>query len=156
MMKMEMNLPAFLQPGRRKLADASPDTALIEDLLPDDDSPSHPGGRAPGHDNGALSDFDGLENSGDAAAAPRRPRKRFVLPLIGKQPFQKQLQIWVPVLIVSAEDDRLTPPKYGLFLEKNIPNAVRCHVRDAGHFVPIEKPQEVNAAITAFLDANDL
>ncbi len=62
----------------------------------------------------------------------------------------------MPVLIVSAEDDQLTPPKYGLFLEKNIPNAVRCHVREAGHFVPIEKPQEVNAAIAAFLDANGL
>jgi pimeloyl-ACP methyl ester carboxylesterase len=69
---------------------------------------------------------------------------------------QRLGSIRVPVLIVSAEDDRLTPPKYGLFLEKNIPNAVRCHVRDAGHFVPIEKPQEVNAAITAFFDANGL
>jgi pimeloyl-ACP methyl ester carboxylesterase len=62
----------------------------------------------------------------------------------------------MPILVVSAEDDQLTPPKYSLFLEKNIPNAVRCHVRDAGHFVPIEKPQEVNAAIAAFLDANGL
>jgi pimeloyl-ACP methyl ester carboxylesterase len=62
----------------------------------------------------------------------------------------------MPVLIVSAEDDQLTPPKYGLFLEKNIPSAVRCHVRDAGHFVPIEKPLELNAAIQSFLDANRL
>jgi pimeloyl-ACP methyl ester carboxylesterase len=69
---------------------------------------------------------------------------------------QRLGSVRVPVLIVSAEDDRLTPPKYSLFLEKNIPNAVRCHVRDAGHFVPIEKPQEVNAAISTFLDANGL
>jgi pimeloyl-ACP methyl ester carboxylesterase len=62
----------------------------------------------------------------------------------------------VPVLIISAEDDRLTPPKYGLFLEKNIPGAVRRHIRDAGHFVPIEKPIEINAAIAGFLDANGL
>jgi pimeloyl-ACP methyl ester carboxylesterase len=64
--------------------------------------------------------------------------------------------IRLPVLIISAEDDRLTPPKYSDFMEKNIPNAVRKHVREAGHFVPIEKPQEVNAAITAFLDAHAL
>ena len=64
--------------------------------------------------------------------------------------------IRAPVLIVSAEDDRLTPPKYGQFLEEAIPNAVRCHVRDAGHFVPIEKPAELNAAVAAFLDANGL
>jgi pimeloyl-ACP methyl ester carboxylesterase len=60
------------------------------------------------------------------------------------------------VLIISAEDDRLTPPKYGLFLERGIPGAVRRHIMDAGHFVPIEKPQEVNAAIAAFLDDNGI
>lgn len=64
--------------------------------------------------------------------------------------------IQVPVLIISAENDRLTPPTYGLFLEKNIPGAVRRHIMDAGHFAPLEKPQEVNAAISAFLDANGL
>jgi pimeloyl-ACP methyl ester carboxylesterase len=64
--------------------------------------------------------------------------------------------IRAPVLVISAEDDRLTPPNYGLFLEKNIPGAVRRHILDAGHFVPIEKPQEVNAAIADFLDANAL
>jgi pimeloyl-ACP methyl ester carboxylesterase len=64
--------------------------------------------------------------------------------------------IRAPVLIVSAEDDQLTPPKYGLFLEKNIPGAVRSHILDAGHFVPIEKSQEVNAAIHDFLDAHGI
>lgn len=61
-----------------------------------------------------------------------------------------------PVLVISAEDDQLTPPNYGEFLEGRIPNAVRAHIRDAGHFVPIEKPGEVNAAIAGFLDANAL
>lgn len=64
--------------------------------------------------------------------------------------------IRAPVLIVSAEDDQLTPPKYGQFLERGIPGAVRHHIPGAGHFVPIEKPLEVNAAISAFLDANGL
>jgi pimeloyl-ACP methyl ester carboxylesterase len=64
--------------------------------------------------------------------------------------------IRVPVLVVSAEDDRLTPPKYAEFLEAHIPGVVRTHIRDAGHFAPIEKPAAVNAAITRFLDANDL
>jgi pimeloyl-ACP methyl ester carboxylesterase len=73
--------------------------------------------------------------------------------------FDAMSRLWsirVPVLIVSAEDDRLTPPKYGLFLEKSIPGAVRRHIRDAGHFVPIEKPLEVNAAIRDFLEAHKL
>ena len=61
-----------------------------------------------------------------------------------------------PVLVISAEDDQLTPPNYGEFLERRIPNAVRAHIRDAGHFVPIEKPLEVNAAIIRFLDHHKL
>jgi pimeloyl-ACP methyl ester carboxylesterase len=58
----------------------------------------------------------------------------------------------VPVLVVTAEDDKLTPPKYGAALEKGIKNAIRSHIMDAGHIVPVEKPDEVNMAITKFLD----
>lgn len=64
--------------------------------------------------------------------------------------------IRVPVLVISAEDDALTPPKYAEFLEQHIPGSTRAHIRDAGHFVPIEKPSEVNAAIVRFLDVNNL
>jgi pimeloyl-ACP methyl ester carboxylesterase len=61
-------------------------------------------------------------------------------------------EISVPVLVVSAEDDNLTPPKYARFLEDGIPNAARKHIRDAGHIAPMEKPREVNQAIIEFLD----
>jgi pimeloyl-ACP methyl ester carboxylesterase len=64
--------------------------------------------------------------------------------------------IEVPVLVVTAEDDRLTPPKYGDFLEKHIKNASRAHIKDAGHIVPIEKPDEINKAILKFLDQTGL
>jgi len=69
---------------------------------------------------------------------------------------QRLGSIRAPVLVISAEDDQLTPPNYSEFLEKRIPNAVRTHIRDAGHFVPIEKPGEVNAVIIRFLDHNEL
>jgi pimeloyl-ACP methyl ester carboxylesterase len=65
-------------------------------------------------------------------------------------------EIRVPVLVVSAEDDRLTPPKYAEFLVQHITGSRRVHIADAGHFVPIEKPLEVNAAITRFLDTHGL
>jgi pimeloyl-ACP methyl ester carboxylesterase len=63
-------------------------------------------------------------------------------------------EISVPVLVVSAEDDKLTPPKYADFLVQRLPAATRAHILDAGHFVPIEKPLEVNAAIGRFLDSH--
>lgn len=65
-------------------------------------------------------------------------------------------EISIPVLIISAEDDKLTPPKYGQFLESRIPNAIRKHIMDAGHIAPLEKPREVNQAITEFLDRHGL
>jgi len=65
-------------------------------------------------------------------------------------------EISLPVLVISAEDDKLTPPKYARFLEDGIPNAVRNHIHDAGHIAPLEKPREVNQAILEFLDRQGL
>lgn len=61
-----------------------------------------------------------------------------------------------PVLVVTAEEDILTPPEFGDFLEKQIQNASRAHIMDAGHIVPIEKPDEVNKTIMKFIDQAEL
>ncbi len=65
-------------------------------------------------------------------------------------------EIAVPVLVISAQDDQLTPPKYADFLESNIPNAARKHILDAGHIAPMEQPRAVNQAIIDFLDRHGL
>ena len=65
-------------------------------------------------------------------------------------------EISVPVLVISAEDDKMTPPKYAGFLEDGIPHATRKHIHDAGHIAPMEKPHEVNQAIIEFLDSHGL
>jgi pimeloyl-ACP methyl ester carboxylesterase len=62
----------------------------------------------------------------------------------------------VPVLVVTAEDDKLTPPKYGEALGKGIKNASRAHIKDAGHIVPMEKSDEMNKTILKFLDQTGL
>lgn len=62
-------------------------------------------------------------------------------------------EIAQPVLVVSAEEDKLTPPKYGDFLEKRIAGARRAHIADAGHLAPAEQPEAFNEAVAAFLDA---
>jgi len=69
---------------------------------------------------------------------------------------QRVGSITTPVLVVSAEDDLVTPPKYGDFMEKSITKASRVHIMEAGHIVPMEKPEEVNQAIAEFLDRNGL
>lgn len=59
----------------------------------------------------------------------------------------------LPVLVVSAAEDRLTPPKYSDYLVRNINGAVRTRVKGAGHLVPVEKPAAVTSAILEFLDS---
>lgn len=61
-----------------------------------------------------------------------------------------------PVLVVTAEDDQVTPPKYGDFMEKSIAKASRIHIQQAGHIATMEKPDEVNKAIVEFLDGAGL
>lgn len=55
------------------------------------------------------------------------------------------------VLILSAEDDLLTPPKYAQFLHQGIPNSSIVSISQAGHLSPIERPNDVNRAIREFL-----
>jgi 3-oxoadipate enol-lactonase len=65
--------------------------------------------------------------------------------------FEKLGLIEVPVLVLTASDDNVTPAKYGIFLEKNIKNAKLVNIEDAGHLSPVEKPHQVNRSIRDFL-----
>ena len=65
-------------------------------------------------------------------------------------------EIKTPVLIISAQDDLLTPPKYGELLEQKIPGSRRVHILDSGHMIPVEKPEEFSRALIAFLDEHKL
>jgi len=59
--------------------------------------------------------------------------------------------IRVPVLVLTASQDRLTPPKYGAFLAGRIPGASLVNIEGAGHLSPLEKPEEVSRALRDFL-----
>lgn len=69
---------------------------------------------------------------------------------------ERLAEIKVPVLVVSGEDDLLTPPKYAEYLAAKIVGARRAHILDAGHLLPLEKPEELNQALRSFLDENRL
>ncbi len=60
-------------------------------------------------------------------------------------------RIEAPVLVLTASDDRLTPPKYGTFLAGAIGRSNLVQVEDAGHLSPVEKPEDVTGAIASFM-----
>jgi pimeloyl-ACP methyl ester carboxylesterase len=74
----------------------------------------------------------------------------------GFDALERLSDISVPVLVVSAQEDKLTPPKYADVLEKEIKDVSRAHILDAGHIVPLEKPAEINAVILEFSRRNGL
>ncbi len=61
-------------------------------------------------------------------------------------------EIGVPTLIICGNEDRLTPPKYSMYLAEQIPGAELKMIPDAGHYVMREQPEMVNQAIETWLD----
>lgn len=64
--------------------------------------------------------------------------------------------IRVPTLVISAEDDRVKPPKYSKIIASEIPNPSYVEIREAGHAVILEKPDIINYLITGFIRSNPL
>lgn len=60
-------------------------------------------------------------------------------------------EIDVPVLILTASDDKMTPVKYGTFLADRIKDSSIVNIEDAGHLSPMEKPEEVTQALLEFV-----
>ena len=61
-------------------------------------------------------------------------------------------QINVQTLVLAGEDDATTPVAQAEELRDNIPNAQLSVIPEAGHWLPIEKPQEACDAINAFFN----
>jgi len=64
---------------------------------------------------------------------------------------EKLNSIDIPVLVLTAEEDKLSPKKYGEFMAKHIAGSTHVNISDAGHFSPLEQPEEVNEAISRFI-----
>lgn len=62
-------------------------------------------------------------------------------------------EVRVPALIVVGDEDQMTPPKYSVFLHERLEGSALEIVPGAGHVVMAEKPETVNAAISAFLSS---
>jgi pimeloyl-ACP methyl ester carboxylesterase len=61
-------------------------------------------------------------------------------------------EIMTPALVICGTADLMTPPKYAEYLHQHITGSELAFISGAGHMVMLEKPDEVNRAIDAFLD----
>lgn len=61
-------------------------------------------------------------------------------------------QIRKPTLVLAGQDDMTTPVAQSEQLRESIPGAKLTVIPQAGHWLPIEKPQEACDAILAFLN----
>ncbi len=59
----------------------------------------------------------------------------------------------LPVLVLSAVHDVLTPVKYADWMAANINGAKHVTIHDAGHMSPIEQPEAFNQAISHFVES---
>ncbi len=59
-------------------------------------------------------------------------------------------RITCPTLVVSGSEDKLTPAKYGQYLQNHIPDAKITVIPEAGHMMALEKNAEFMQAITSF------
>ena len=57
----------------------------------------------------------------------------------------------LPALVIGGADDRLVPPRQTDELAAGLPHARRARVEGAGHFVMLERPDEVGALVAGFL-----
>lgn len=60
-------------------------------------------------------------------------------------------QIACPALVISSDQDMMTPPKYGEFLADQLEQGEYALIEGAAHISPMEQPEAVNAAILEFL-----
>ncbi len=62
-------------------------------------------------------------------------------------------RIALPTLVITGQDDRLTPPANAEFLAETIPGARLMLVEGAGHMVMVEQPAQVSAALLRWIGA---
>ena len=60
-------------------------------------------------------------------------------------------KISVPVVIVQSEHDEFIKREHAEYLARNIPNAELVVLNGVSHFAPLQRPEQFNNAILAFI-----
>lgn len=61
-------------------------------------------------------------------------------------------RIGVPVAIVQSEHDEFIKREHAEYLARSIPHAEYIYLPGVSHFAPLQRPEQFNAAMLAFLD----
>ncbi len=61
-------------------------------------------------------------------------------------------QIHIPVTVVQSEHDEFIKPEHAEYLAKTIPGAELVLLPGVSHFAPLQRPDEFNAVLLAFLN----
>ena len=61
------------------------------------------------------------------------------------------VKIRAPTLVIVGEHDKVTPPRENMEIAKLIPNSKIVLIKNAGHLVLYEKPEELNRVIHEFV-----
>lgn len=67
---------------------------------------------------------------------------------------RQALEVWgaVPTMVITAGNDRLTPPDHGKLIAQSIPGSDHVLVSNSGHVVMLEHADFVNAELLRFLE----
>jgi pimeloyl-ACP methyl ester carboxylesterase len=71
---------------------------------------------------------------------------------LGHDTYDRLGSISCPTLIVVGTEDLITLPRYNETVAERVPDSRFVEIPEAGHFVWVERPDEVNRAIAEFLD----
>jgi pimeloyl-ACP methyl ester carboxylesterase len=58
----------------------------------------------------------------------------------------------VPVVIVQSEHDEFIKREHAEYLARSIPNAEFVDLPGVSHFAPLQRPDQFNSVMLAFLD----
>jgi pimeloyl-ACP methyl ester carboxylesterase len=60
-------------------------------------------------------------------------------------------KINVPVAVVHSEHDEFIKQEHAEYLAQNIPNAEFIYLPEVSHFAPLQRPEQFNSVMLAFL-----
>lgn len=66
----------------------------------------------------------------------------------------KLSKIKVPTLVIAAENDKIKPLKYSKIIHTKIPRSEFAMIKNSGHTVIWEKPEEFNTLVLRFIEKN--